>query len=227
MSPVHLTTRPPERWVAGILIAEDERIVALDLRQRLIALGYNVVATVATGEDAVERAFALNPDLALIDVRLGGRLDGVDAVEIIKVAQDVPIIYMTAFTDDDTLNRAKRTNPFGYLVKPYNLSQLRCAIEIALHRHQSSPRAHLESSARLPMPDRRHPHSRERLLSRVRSEFQEMPGLILTVEQATRLFGIRKDICVRVFAELHREGLVDRLPGERYAARPRNRRQVG
>jgi len=117
-----------------ILIAEDEAIVASDLAVALTEFGYAVPATVATGEDTIERARALRPDLVLMDIRLQGAVDGIQAASSLREEHDIPVIYLTAHSDDDTLRRAMQTEPVGYLVKPFSMPQLRCAIEIALHR---------------------------------------------------------------------------------------------
>jgi len=108
--------------------------VASDLAGALTEFGYAVPATVATGEDAIERARALRPDLVLMDIRLQGAVDGIQAASSVREEHDIPVIYLTAHSDDDTLRRAMQTEPVGYLVKPFSMPQLRCAIEIALHR---------------------------------------------------------------------------------------------
>ena len=130
MSPEN-TDKPNGR----ILVVEDERIVARDLANTLKDLGYSVVATVATGEDAIAKTRELDPGLVLMDIRLAGPMDGIAAAEIIASERDIPIIYLSAHADDDTLQRAKGSDPFGYLVKPFKAVELRCAIEIALHKH--------------------------------------------------------------------------------------------
>jgi len=123
-----------------ILVVEDERIVARDLEGALTELGYVVPAAVATGEEAIERARDLQPDVVLMDIRLPGAIDGIQAATSIRAERDIPIIYLTAHSDDETLRRAMQTEPFGYLVKPFSPPQLRCAIEIALHRGEINAR---------------------------------------------------------------------------------------
>jgi signal transduction histidine kinase len=118
-----------------ILVVEDERIVALDLVATLGDLGYVVIGSVSTGEDAVVCAQQNAPDVVLMDIRLAGTLDGIHAAQRIREVRDIPIIFLTAHADDDTLRRAKSAEPFGYLVKPFRAAELRCAIEIAMHRH--------------------------------------------------------------------------------------------
>jgi signal transduction histidine kinase len=125
---------------ARILIVEDERIVARDLESALAELGYSVPASVATGEDAIARARDLRPDLVLMDIRLPGAVDGVQAASSVSRDYDIPVIYLTAHSDDETLRRAMQTEPLGYLVKPFSPPQLRCAIEIALNRNQIKAR---------------------------------------------------------------------------------------
>lgn len=118
-----------------ILVVEDERIVALDLAATLKELGYCVVGLSSRGDEAIRRAAELDPQLILMDVRLGGPVDGIQAAEIIRRTHDIPVIYLTAHSDNETLRRAAHTNASGYLVKPFKSSELRCTIEIALHKH--------------------------------------------------------------------------------------------
>jgi signal transduction histidine kinase len=127
---------------ARILVVEDERIVARDLASALTDLGYSVPDTVATGEDAIARVRDLRPDLVLMDIRLSGAIDGVQAAHSVRQEHDIPVIYLTAHSDDETLRRAMLTEPVGYLVKPFSPPQLRCAIEIALNRRAINARLH-------------------------------------------------------------------------------------
>jgi PAS domain S-box-containing protein len=126
--------------LARILIVEDEAIVADDLADTLRSMGYVVVAIARSGEHAVEIAGDLVPDLVLMDIRLGGAMDGVEAAGRIRHNRDVPIIYLTAHSDKETTRRAKQTEPFGYIIKPFKAPELRCAIEIALHKHEIDAR---------------------------------------------------------------------------------------
>ncbi|GIK36783.1 MAG: hypothetical protein BroJett011_06160 [Chloroflexota bacterium] len=118
-----------------IMVVEDEKIIANDISYSLEMLGYHVVATVAYGEDAVTRASELRPDLILMDIRLKGKLDGIGAARQIQAQMDIPVVYLTAMADEQTLQRAKVTEPFGYLLKPFDDQELRIIIEIALYRH--------------------------------------------------------------------------------------------
>ncbi|PYT09791.1 MAG: two-component system response regulator [Acidobacteria bacterium] len=122
---------------ARILVVEDESIVALDIQCRLESLGYEVPATVASGEQAVEQAGALRPDLVLMDIQLQGRMDGVEAADQIRQRFGIPVIYLTANADHPTVQRAKVTEPFGYLIKPFEERELQTAIEVGLYKHQA------------------------------------------------------------------------------------------
>lgn len=115
-----------------ILIVEDEAIVALDLSLQLADLGYAVAGVAASGEQAITLVAEQPPDLILMDVRLQGELDGIEAAQQIRDGHDVPVIFLTSHSDDDTVRRAARTAPYGYLTKPYQLKELRAGIEVAL-----------------------------------------------------------------------------------------------
>lgn len=121
---------------ANILIVEDELIVAKDIQNRLTKFGYGVVAVVSSGSDAVKKAVENNPDLVLMDIRLKGDIDGIEAAKIIYKDLNIPIVYLTANADDRTLERAKATEPFGYILKPFKEKELKTTIEITLTKHQ-------------------------------------------------------------------------------------------
>ena len=118
-----------------ILVVEDEKITAIDIRERLVDLGYTVPVDLSTGEEAVEAAGRLKPDLVLMDIVLKGEMDGVQAAEKIGSLYHIPVVFLTAFSDDETLQRAKQTEPFGYILKPFDERELRTTIEMALYRH--------------------------------------------------------------------------------------------
>jgi PAS domain S-box-containing protein len=122
---------------ATILIVEDEAIVAEDLSQKLGRLGYEVRGVTALGEEAVALARDRRPDLVLMDIRLQGRMDGVEAAELIRREGDLPVIFLTAHSDRPTLQRAKLTEPFGYILKPFEELELETHIEMALYKHQT------------------------------------------------------------------------------------------
>ena len=118
-----------------IMVVEDEALVARDLQRRLERAGYTVPATAASGDEAVQKAAEHQPDLILMDIRLRGRMDGIEAAKRIQKAQAVPVVFLTAFADDATVERAKATGPFGYIVKPFKEKELRITIEMALYKH--------------------------------------------------------------------------------------------
>ena len=118
-----------------ILIVEDDRIFAIDLKETLSRLGYAVLDPVATGERAIAAATDLRPDLVLMDVDLPGRLNGIEASETIRANLDIPVVYLTGYSRDPLLQQAKVTAPYGYLVKPVPDRELVATIEIALYRH--------------------------------------------------------------------------------------------
>ena len=117
-----------------ILIAEDEGIIARDLENRLTRRGYLISSIVASGEDAVLKTGADRPDLVLMDIVLHG-MDGIEAAAEIRRKFDIPVIYLTAFADDKVLERAKLTEPYGYIVKPFEDRELYSTIEMALYKH--------------------------------------------------------------------------------------------
>ncbi len=117
-----------------ILIVEDERIISLDLNRRLDRAGYQVVDTVSTGREAIEAAETHRPDLILMDVRLGGEMDGVDAATEIRRRIRIPVIFLTAYADEETIERAKAAEPFGYVLKPFKERELYTTIDIALYK---------------------------------------------------------------------------------------------
>lgn len=118
-----------------IMVVEDERIVARDLARQLTELGYNVVATAYSGEEAVEKAGEVHPELVLMDIVLAGKIDGTEAAEKIMALADTPVVYLTAYADEKTFARAKSTGPSGYLLKPVEKRQLHVTIELILHMH--------------------------------------------------------------------------------------------
>lgn len=125
-----------ESTKSQILVVEDENIVAMDIRQSLQRLGYGVPAVVATAEDALSAADHWRPDLVLMDIRLRGQMDGIEAAAHIRNDFRLPVVYLTAFADTNTLERAKTTGPFGYILKPFEDRELNSTIEMALYRHK-------------------------------------------------------------------------------------------
>ena len=118
-----------------ILIVEDEQITAEDLAEVLKDLGYQVSAVVASGDEAIREAENNRPDLVLMDVRIKGDMDGAETARILRERFDVPVVYLTAHADRDTLERAKHSRPLGYIVKPFHEAELHASVEMALYKH--------------------------------------------------------------------------------------------
>jgi two-component system response regulator LytT len=129
----------------NILVVEDESIVRKDIERSLTKLGYNVIGQADTGEKAIELAAQLKPDLALMDIMLKGEMTGIEAAEIIKGNTDIPVIFLTAYADEATLNKAKITEPHGYILKPFKEVDLHTTIEMALHKHKKEQEIKVEN----------------------------------------------------------------------------------
>ncbi|MDQ7783495.1 MAG: PAS domain S-box protein [Desulfomonilaceae bacterium] len=123
-----------------ILIVEDEGVIAKNLVRSLSNVGYEIAGIVDSGEDALRVAEASKPDLVLMDIKLTGTLDGVEAADRIRSRFDIPVVYLTGYTERDVLERAKKTEPYGYLGKPSTLLELRSTIETAIYKHQADKR---------------------------------------------------------------------------------------
>ncbi len=123
-----------------ILVVEDEALIADDIQRTLTRFGYDVPTPVATAAEALEAVANMGPDLVLIDIKLRGQRDGIDAGGEIRSRFGRPIIYLTSQSDDATLARAKETSPHGYILKPFNERELRIAVEVALHNHELESR---------------------------------------------------------------------------------------
>ncbi|MCE8422307.1 MAG: response regulator [Candidatus Methanoperedens sp.] len=119
-----------------ILVVEDEIIVAEDIKRSLQNMGYDVPSVVSSGEAAIKKAGENDPDLVLMDIMLKGDMDGVTAAGIIRSRFNIPVVYLTAYSDNKILERAKITEPFGYIIKPFNERELAVNIEIALYKHK-------------------------------------------------------------------------------------------
>lgn len=120
---------------ARILIVEDEQIVAMDIQSTLESLGYKIVGQADNGPEAILKAAELHPDLVLMDIGLKGEIDGIEAATQIRAQFDLPVIFLTAFANQSTLERAREAEPFGYILKPFEENDLTIAIEMALYKH--------------------------------------------------------------------------------------------
>lgn len=123
---------------ARVLVVEDEAIVAMGIKHKLENMGHTVVEMVASGENAIRAAKEHYPDIILMDIVIKGDMDGIDAAKIIHDTNDIPIIYLTAYADDEILERARVTQPYGYIIKPFKSSELNANIEMALYKHQTA-----------------------------------------------------------------------------------------
>ena len=121
-----------------ILVVEDEQIVALELKDRLTRMGHSVVGVVVSGGEAIEHVRRLQPELVLMDIKLQGEMDGIEAAATIRHETDIPVVYLTAFADEATLQRAKLTEPYGYILKPFQERELHVIIEVSLYRHRAA-----------------------------------------------------------------------------------------
>ena len=119
----------------NVLVVEDESIVSKDIQYSLKKLGYNVIGAAATGEKAIELATELKPDIILMDIMLKGDITGIEASAEIKEKLQIPIIFLTAYADESTLAKAKVTEPYAYIIKPFKEIDLHTSIEMALYKH--------------------------------------------------------------------------------------------
>ncbi|MGB9978138.1 methanogen output domain 1-containing protein [Methanobacterium sp.] len=121
---------------AKVLIVEDERILAIGMKRKLENVGYTVIGIACSGEEAIENAKETNPDLILMDIVLKGEMDGIEAAQQIINLYNIPVIYLTAYADEEILERAMVTEPYGYLLKPFNINELKANIKMALYKHK-------------------------------------------------------------------------------------------
>ena len=120
----------------NVLVVEDESIVSKDIQHSLKKLGYNVVGAAATGEQAVKLAVETQPDIILMDIMLKGEMNGIEAATQIRTETNIPVIFLTAYADESTLNKAKVTQPYGYIIKPFKEIDIHTSIEMALYKHK-------------------------------------------------------------------------------------------
>lgn len=120
----------------NVLVVEDESIVSKDIQQSLTKLGYKIIGAAASGEKAIEIIQTETPDVILMDIMLKGELNGIETARRIKKKHNVPVIYLTAYADEDTLSKAKVTEPHGYILKPFKEIDLHTTIEMAIYKHE-------------------------------------------------------------------------------------------
>ncbi|MCT7983401.1 ATP-binding protein [Laspinema sp. A4] len=151
-----------------ILVVEDEAIIAEDIALRLEKMGYEVVDIVASGEEAIAAAAIHQPDLVLMDIMLQGLMDGIMAADKIRETLEIPVVYLTAYADENTLKRAKVTQPLGYILKPFRETELWVTIEIALSRHQ----AELEVKKAVSTAEKKRDNAEE--VSKIKAQYLSM-----------------------------------------------------
>jgi two-component system, response regulator PdtaR len=132
-----------------IMVVEDESILAMLIKRKLQNWGYDVVDWVDTGEDAVKNAKNIVPDLILMDIVLKGDMDGIEAAQLIRKELDIPIIYLTAYSNDEVLKRAQETEPYGYILKPFREGEVNANIKMALYKHNSENKKREEIKKRV------------------------------------------------------------------------------
>jgi two-component system, LytTR family, response regulator LytT len=119
-----------------ILVVEDESLVSRDIQSSIKKLGYVVTAGLNSGEKAIASIEEERPDIVLMDIMLKGKMNGIEAANIIKERFDIPVVFLTAYADDSTVNKAKVSEPYGYIMKPFKEKELQTTIEVALYKHE-------------------------------------------------------------------------------------------
>lgn len=122
------------------MVVEDELIVATNIENQLRKIGYDIIPSVDSGEEAITRAQEAKPDLVLMDIKLSGKIDGIEAAQYLYEHLNIPVVYLTAYLDNETLQRAKITSPYGYILKPFEINKLHTTLEIALHKNEMEKR---------------------------------------------------------------------------------------
>lgn len=121
-----------------VLVVENEPLIALDVKMSLEKLGYEVIASVGSYQDALSKAYEMKPDLALMDINLDGNKDGIQAAKALKDHYNIPVVFLTSLREFETIHRAKESDPFGYIIKPFKTDDLHSSIEIALYNHNKT-----------------------------------------------------------------------------------------
>jgi len=173
-----------------ILIVEDEAIVARDIAQQVQAMGYSVVGSTALGEEAVELVEVLRPHLVLMDIKLAGKLDGISAARVIREQFAIPVVFLTAYAADDILERAKLTEPFGYILKPFSERELSTVLVMALYKYQAEARLRI-TMRQLQALSHRVLEAQEQERRRVALELHDELGQLLTAIKINLQLGER------------------------------------
>jgi signal transduction histidine kinase len=186
---------------ARVLIVEDESIIALDIQTSLLSAGYQVVSIAATPEEALHDAAYFKPDLVLMDIRLRGEMDGVETAAQMRQKWQLPVVFLTAYADEKTLSHAKKSQPFGYILKPFEDRELVTTIEIALSRHQA------ETAAQTALQREREMSAlKTRFVSVVSHEFRNPLNTILFSTELLQRYGTQ-------LTDQKKEVYLDRIQG--------------
>lgn len=193
----HTAKEARESSAVRILLVEDERLVALSLTGQLEKLGHQVVGQAAAARAAIEKAGALRPDLVIMDIHLEGELDGVDAAAEIRRQFQIPVIYLTAYSNPEILDRAKLTEPVGYILKPYEERDLHVVVEMAIYRHRAECERLAQRDAETAQQDQLSLQSRQRIardrlsvLSQREAEVMQLIVAGKTLKQIAAQLGI-------------------------------------
>jgi C4-dicarboxylate-specific signal transduction histidine kinase len=176
---------------ARVMVVEDDRIVARDISEQLGRIGHSVIGVTARGEAAVDLAISNRPDLVLMDIRLEGDIDGIDAAQQIRAKCRIPVVFLTAYADDETVRRASQADPSGYLLKPFEDLQLRTVIEMALYKDRADRKLR-ESTAALQVA-----HAELARMSRMTSLGQLTASIAHEVNQPLMAVVMNAEACVQ------------------------------
>jgi DNA-binding response OmpR family regulator len=124
------------RGITTVFVVEDEALIAMELEDHLTARGYHVIGMATNGEQAIPAIIATRPDVVVMDIHLAGELEGIETAALIAKRADVPIIFLSAFSDAELLKRAREVGPFGYIIKPFEPRELHATIQMALDKHR-------------------------------------------------------------------------------------------
>ncbi|HVN65901.1 MAG TPA: response regulator [Methanomicrobiales archaeon] len=158
--------------MSKVLVVDDEAIITMQLEERLTALGYEVVGMAASGEESIEKARRLSPDIILMDIVMPGKMNGIEAAKQIYEEMGIPVVFVTSYADDAIIEKAKAARPYGYIVKPFNELEIKAAIEVGLFRSATEPRPR-----RARGPVREGPPEAEGEGAEGESRYLDLPGI--------------------------------------------------